>query len=542
MRIDVNEPGISDLAAQHSRSGAGAAAVALFTRRANAADCAAWDGPARIGDYGAAQTVRERVPTPCSAGRTRQHRRPIRHAGVAAAADTALMVVTLLGILVLSNPDRMPHGIGGLLSLRITVKNIVTLVGLITAWPIVFYACGLYKRGRSGSWARQAARVAFACLSAAGIAIPFTVAGVSAWRRTVTVIALWLTSTGVLLAWRAGWRLAVRFRRAAVRRVVIVGLGPRGQSVLRELRDSQNPRYEVLGLVDTIDQLPASEGWPARVLATPDQLESVLMRQAIDEVFITLPVGSHYQQIRQTIEICERIGIEAKYRADIVDSRLAWPTYDGADGTVTMHVAPNDSRLVLKRAMDVVVGSLALLAFAPLMALIAVAIKLTSPGPVLFPQVRYGLNKRGFRMYKFRTMVENAEKLQDALEHRNEMDGPVFKIRNDPRITPVGRFLRRTSLDELPQLVHVVTGKMSLVGPRPMALRDVARFTRSADMRRFSMRPGLTCLWQISGRNNLGFNDWIRLDLTYIDFWSLVLDLRILVKTIPTVLRGLGAC
>ena len=166
---------------------------------------------------------------------------------------------------------------------------------------------------------------------------------------------------------------------------------------------------------------------------------------------------------------------------------------------------------------------------------------MTSRGPVLFGHERYGLNKRMFRMYKFRTMVVGADRLQDELEDRNEMDGPVFKIRHDPRVTRLGRFLRRTSLDELPQLLHVITGHMSLVGPRPLPVRDVARFVQASDMRRFSVRPGLTCLWQISGRNNLGFEEWIRLDLLYIDAWSLLLDARILLRTIPAVLRGVGA-
>jgi lipopolysaccharide/colanic/teichoic acid biosynthesis glycosyltransferase len=156
-------------------------------------------------------------------------------------------------------------------------------------------------------------------------------------------------------------------------------------------------------------------------------------------------------------------------------------------------------------------------------------------------QERYGLRKRRFRMYKFRTMVQDAENLQASLEERNEVNGPAFKIRNDPRITSIGRFLRKTSIDELPQFVNVLKGEMSLVGPRPLPSRDVSRFDNAALMRRFSVKPGLTCLWQVCGRSDTDFSHWIALDLKYIDEWSLALDFRILVQTVPAVLAGRGA-
>jgi lipopolysaccharide/colanic/teichoic acid biosynthesis glycosyltransferase len=202
---------------------------------------------------------------------------------------------------------------------------------------------------------------------------------------------------------------------------------------------------------------------------------------------------------------------------------------------------PNPKHLEVKRSVDIVGALLLLLATAPLMLAIVLAIKLTTPGPALFAHERYGYMKRRFRMYKFRTMVNGAEQLQPALEEYNEASGPAFKIRNDPRITRVGRFLRRTSLDELPQLWHVLRGEMSLVGPRPLPTRDVRRFTEPWLMRRFSMRPGLTCLWQISGRTTLSFQRWIELDLEYIDRWSLSLDAWILLRTLPAVIRGTGA-
>jgi lipopolysaccharide/colanic/teichoic acid biosynthesis glycosyltransferase len=169
------------------------------------------------------------------------------------------------------------------------------------------------------------------------------------------------------------------------------------------------------------------------------------------------------------------------------------------------------------------------------------AVRLTSPGPVMFSQLRYGRNRRRFRMYKFRTMVEGADAQQSQLEELNEAAGPVFKIRRDPRITPFGAFLRRTSLDELPQLWNVLRGDMSLVGPRPLPLRDVNQFAEGRLMRRFSVLPGITGLWQVSGRSSLAFDEWLRLDLAYIDQWSLTLDLRILARTIPAVLSGRGA-
>ena len=177
----------------------------------------------------------------------------------------------------------------------------------------------------------------------------------------------------------------------------------------------------------------------------------------------------------------------------------------------------------------------------PVLTCAALAIKLTSRGPVLYAQDRYGLYRRRFKMYKLRTMVKGAEALQTSLEHLNEASGPVFKIKHDPRMTRVGRFLRRTSIDELPQLVNVLRGEMSLVGPRPLPLRDVGRFSEAALVRRFSVRPGLTGLWQISGRSDLSFERWMELDMQYIDQWSLGLDLKIIAKTIPAVLKATGA-
>ena len=231
------------------------------------------------------------------------------------------------------------------------------------------------------------------------------------------------------------------------------------------------------------------------------------------------------------------------YPADIVDTTLAKPRMLSADSGphVQLQMAPEGMLVRVKRCSMSSEPWSRWSCWRPLMLAAAAAIRLTSDGPVIYAQERYGLNRRRFRMFKFRTMVQDAERLQASLESQNEAEGPVFKIADDPRITPLGRFLRRTSIDELPQLFNVLRGEMSLVGPRPLPLRDVDALHATGDLRRFSVRPGLTCLWQISGRSGIGFDDWIRLDLQYIDRWSLPLDLRILVRTIPAVLRGTGA-
>jgi exopolysaccharide biosynthesis polyprenyl glycosylphosphotransferase len=197
--------------------------------------------------------------------------------------------------------------------------------------------------------------------------------------------------------------------------------------------------------------------------------------------------------------------------------------------------------MVCKRLLDIIVSSFLLILLAPILLVVAMLVKFGSVGPVFFVQERVGLNKRRLRIYKFRTMIADAEKKQMDLECLNEADGPVFKIKDDPRVTRLGRFLRKASIDELPQLLNVLKGDMSLVGPRPLPIRDYQGFDQDWARRRFSIRPGITCLWQINGRSSLSFQEWMELDLHYIDHWSFWLDVKVLAKTIPAVLKGVGA-
>ena len=275
-----------------------------------------------------------------------------------------------------------------------------------------------------------------------------------------------------------------------------------------------------------------------------EQLNSVISDQTVDEVLVALPMDKYGPLVEAIVHQCEEQGIIVRLRTEMSNLHVARSYIDQLEGlaVLTIQSGPPDSwRLVVKRLVDIIVSAGVLIALAPLLVAVSLLIKLESRGPIFFTQERVGYNKRRFKILKFRTMLVGSDQQQHTLEHLNEADGPVFKIKNDPRITRVGKFLRRFSIDELPQLVNVVSGDMSLVGPRPLPVRDVERIELRWHKRRFSIRPGITCLWQVNGRSEIGFDDWVRMDLEYIDRWSLALDLRILLKTLPAVLQGPGA-
>jgi exopolysaccharide biosynthesis polyprenyl glycosylphosphotransferase len=290
--------------------------------------------------------------------------------------------------------------------------------------------------------------------------------------------------------------------------------------------------------------------WSLRIAAQLNPNGNLL--QDLPSMLHRLPVGcvvftvtqTAFSEIEKAILACEIEGVEAWLVADFVKTSIARATVDDFFGTplLIFRTTPEVTwQLVCKRLIDVTGAALGLVILGPLVMLpVAIITKLTSPGPILFGQKRSGLHGRLFTMYKFRSMVDNAEMLRAELAAYNEMSGPVFKMKDDPRVTPFGRFLRKTSIDEFPQLWNVLVGDMSLVGPRPPIPSEVQHYD-PWHRRRLSMKPGLTCLWQIGGRNKIGFDQWMKLDLQYIDNWSLWLDIKILVRTIPVVLSGLGA-
>ena len=330
------------------------------------------------------------------------------------------------------------------------------------------------------------------------------------------------------------WALRSKFGQSQYqRRFILIGTRNEIVRLRRDLKGKLDESVEVVGELSLVE--------------TPvQQLAQMLHEHSVNGVIISAR-HTYFEQVENAIKTCELEGIEAWLVADFFGTQISRARFDELFGhpLLVFRTAPETSwQGVVKQLMDFAGAFLllSLLIVIPVIPVIALAIKLTSPGPVFFRQKRSGLNGSPFTLYKFRTMVTNAEQFKHELEAMNEMSGPVFKVSNDPRVTPIGKFLRKYSLDELPQLYNVLRTEMSLVGPRPLPVDEVKRFDNLAHRRRLSVKPGLTCLWQISGRNQISdFKDWVRLDLEYIDNWSLWLDLKILVRTIPAVLIGTGA-
>ena len=325
-----------------------------------------------------------------------------------------------------------------------------------------------------------------------------------------------------------------------LRHVIVVGNGEQAFDTVARLTRRADLGYH---LVEMIPLDPSGNGNGTGSAAVLGRIETLAASQPIDEVFVALPLDSAQPLIRALVSLCEEQGITLRLVSSVADLILARAQLDEVDGrpVITLFSGPPDSHALLgKRLLDLTASLAACTLLFPVLLVVAIAIKLDSRGPILFAQERIGLGGRRFRLYKFRTMIEGADRLQAQLEPLNEAHGPVFTMRNDPRVTRVGRWLRRLDLDELPQLLNVLRGDMSLVGPHPLPLRDVQRIDKRAHKRRFSVKPGLTCLWQVNGREP-EFESWVKKDMEYIDNWSLGLDVKILLKTIPAVLSGRGA-
>ncbi|HNS02199.1 MAG TPA: undecaprenyl-phosphate glucose phosphotransferase [Anaerolineae bacterium] len=353
------------------------------------------------------------------------------------------------------------------------------------------------------------------------------------------LIILFLIAARVL---RRGLLRMLRARGLGVDRVLIVGSGEVGLTVMRNLMAQPELGFQVIGFVDDDPERGSTNIGRFEALGNTANLPALLRSHQVDEVVITLP----WQQRRQILAITNQVArahVRPRVVPDLFQMSLSMVEMQNVAGIPML--TPNESQLspwerFFKRGVDVLGSALGLLLFSPLLAIIAVAIRLDSPGPVIFSQPRVGRNGKLFAVYKFRTMVKDADQIKDQLRHLNEAQGPMFKIREDPRITRVGRFLRRTSLDELPQFWNTLLGDMSLVGPRPALPEEVADYA-DWHRQRLATAPGITGLWQVSGRSDLSFEEMVLLDIYYIENWSPLLDLSILLRTIPQLFAGSGA-
>jgi exopolysaccharide biosynthesis polyprenyl glycosylphosphotransferase len=433
------------------------------------------------------------------------------------------------------------------LSMRIKLQNALVFVALLAAWHVIFSVLGLYKSKRLEDRENEVRDV----LKATSLGtLLLLVAGILFRIRMITpifLVSFWVASTSITISCRLLLRRSLAWARIHgrnLRKILIVGTNRRAVRFARSIESKPELGYQLIGFVD--EDWPGREEFRAtgyRLIANCAHFADFLREHVVDEVVIALPMQSCYPLASSIAALSREQGVLVHSLANIFELGPQDPNSGDGDPdaiTVSSH-ASEGWPSVIKRALDIAISTLALLILAPVFLITAIAIRSSSPGPIFFAQERIGLNKRRFLMYKFRTMIAGAERMQAELERCNEADGPVFKIKNDPRVTSVGRFLRKFSIDELPQLVNVLRGDMSLVGPRPLPLRDYRGFDQDRQRRRFSVRPGLTCLWQINGRSSVSFDHWMDLDMLYIDHWSLWLDLEILAKTIPAVLRGTGA-
>jgi exopolysaccharide biosynthesis polyprenyl glycosylphosphotransferase len=433
-------------------------------------------------------------------------------------------------------------------SMRIKVVNILLSLGLLCSWHVIFSAFGLYRSRRLGDQKREAADILKATALAA---LALGVAAVLFRVRMITpalITVFWGMSSAILVVCRLSMRefLAwVRKHGRNLRHVLIVGTNARAEEFARTIEGRPELGYQLIGFAD--EEWTGNRGYGKTgksIVTDLDHFSVFLRERVIDEVIIALPMKSFYSRAARIVGECQEQGIIVRALTSVFNFQQGTVDSDELDGAQVATYSTSLFEgwpLVFKRLLDITASLALLILLAPMLLVFAILVRFDSPGPVFFVHERVGLNKRKFKMYKFRTMVAHAEKEQANLEKYNEADGPVFKIKDDPRVTRLGKYFRKASIDELPQLLNVLKGDMSLVGPRPLPKRDYHRFDEDWLRRRFSVRPGITCLWQINGRSSVSFQEWMLLDMRYIDGWSFWLDLKILAKTIPAVLRGSGA-
>lgn len=438
----------------------------------------------------------------------------------------------------------------GILEKTFLLTDALGIMLLCLGWIIVFDRYIRYKADRFVALRTQL--IGFLKATTAAAFWLLVISGVFSFSSitTLNIVFFWC----VILLVGGGIRIGIRRFLMTVRRsgynyryLLVVGANKRSQKIASQIEKTPELGYKIVGYIAESEK--AKESWESqghenrKIIGMTKNLKEILEKERIDEIMVCLPFERHFSSIARTVRSARDLGIVARLLPGEGDVRLVEKLhveqFEG-EQIITLFRERMLLQLLVKRVADIVIAFIALIVLSPLLLAVAVIVRTTSPGPILFRQDRVGMNKRRFTLYKFRSMVADAEEQKEVLTDKNEMDGPVFKIRNDPRVTPIGRFIRKTSIDELPQLINVLCGEMSLVGPRPPLPSEVDQY-EWLFRKRLSIKPGLTCVWQVSGRNDVSFKQWMEMDRHYIENWSLLLDLKILLKTVPTLLFGRGA-
>jgi exopolysaccharide biosynthesis polyprenyl glycosylphosphotransferase len=425
------------------------------------------------------------------------------------------------------------------------LEYVPLMAGLTILLLVMFQAGGAYNLHRNLTWLDMMTAIVRGTLVAVVLVMIATFSDLVLlfsrllllYNAVLVVIYLGLSRAvwGIVLA-------RLRRRGIGVARTLVVGAGEVARTVLRMIIARPELGFQVVGIVDDHPDRDGADIGRFHALGPIDNVPAILDGGGVDEVIITLPWSDH-PRILRIVQLCEARGVRARTVPDLFQMSLSGVDVDDLGGIPligTRLPSLRGANVLVKRIFDLVIGIPSTLIALPVMAIIAILIKIDSPGPALFTQTRVGMNGQPFQTVKFRSMRQGAHEEVNLLRGRNEASGPLFKIKDDPRQTRVGRFLRRTSLDELPQLFNVLRGEMSLAGPRPNIPSEVEQY-QDWHKQRLTTRPGMTGLWQVSGRSNLSFDEMVLLDIYYIENWSLLLDLKILLRTIPKMLSGEGA-
>jgi len=419
------------------------------------------------------------------------------------------------------------------------------LVGFPIIWTAIFHLHKFYKDVRTRSFRRTVWMLFVSTVwsSFVGGSFIFFLKIDMASRLFFVVYSATAFSLLVIEKWITLRMLDRAYQRGYYREnLLIVGTGKRARDFIRSVYEHSNWGFNIVGLIDDEPDNYGRLIEQFRVVGRIQDVPFILERLVVDRVIFILP-KEQLGELEEVLLECEKVGVTTSISLDIYDMNIARLQQTDFNGFPLLEFKPfvaKEWQLFIKRIMDIIISVVALTIFSPIMIVVALIIKATSQGPVFFKQTRCGLNGRKIQFYKFRSMVANAEALKEKLKAHNEMTGPVFKIKHDPRITPIGYFIRKMSIDELPQFINVLKGDLSIVGPRPPLPSEVEHY-EVWQRRRLSLKPGITCIWQVSGRNKIGFEEWMRMDLEYIDNWSLWLDVQIIFKTVFVVLTGYGA-